>query len=298
MNPQSPKPIFLSGATGFIGAHLFPRLVEQGYSVRCGTRSPERAKQRFPDRKWVHFDVEDPSCLPAALRDCQAAYYLVHQMGSGHDYVEREQQAAIDFSKAAHRAGLQRIVYLGGVAPSGTPSKHLKSRLQTGRALRAGEVPCLELRASMIIGAESESWQIVRDLAARLPLMLLPAWTDSRTQPVAVDDVLVALTAAIDVDLDGSRRFDIPGPETLTVEEILVRTASFLGRRVRRLGIPLMTPKLSSYWLRFITSADYAVARELVAGLKTDLLASDDAFWSLIEHTDLLSFEEAARRAL
>ncbi len=298
MTPPLNKPIFLSGATGFIGSQLYPRLIDQGYDVRCGTRSPNRAKQRFPDRKWVRFDVEDPESLPLALRDCSAAFYLIHQMATGGGYVEREKRSAIAFSDAASRAGLERIVYLGGVAPSGTPSKHLKSRLQTGRALRAGGVPCLELRASMIIGAESESWQIVRDLAARLPVMLLPSWTASRTEPLAIDDVLVALTAALDLDLDGPRRFDLPGPEIMTVEEILSRTASLLGHNTRRYRIPLLTPKLSSYWLRFITAADYSVARELVTGLKTDLLAADDAYWSLIDHRDLVPFDTAASQAI
>ncbi len=290
--------VFLSGATGFIGQHLYPRLIEEGFSVRCGTRSVERAQRRFPDRLWVPFDVEDSQLVRAALQGCDSAFYLVHQMGSGAGYHDRERKSAYRFRQAAADHGLRRIVYLGGVEPGGAISDHLSSRLETGCILRNGEVSAIELRASMIIGAGSASWRIVRDLAARLPLMLLPKWTQSRTEPVYIDDVVEALVGALRLQTSKSHRFDIPGPDRLTVEEILRTTARVMGHDTVGLRVPLLSPELSSRWLRFVTRGDLFLARELVKGLKGDLLAEDDSYWELIGHHDRVGFEDAVRRTL
>ena len=298
MNTNDSRPIFLSGATGFVGSHLYPKLVEAGYDVRCGTRSPEKAQKEHPHRQWVAFDVHDPATVVRALRGCRAAFYLVHEMAAGGDYRKREQEAALGFREAAGELGVERVVYLGGVAPAGVPSEHLSSRLQTGRILRGGTASTIELRASMIIGPGSASWQVVRDLAARLPLMLLPAWTRSRTEPIYLDDVLVALMGALELERGDSRSFDIPGPDKLTVEEMLLQTAELLGNQPRRLYVPVLSPKLSSYWLRFVTGTNWHIARELVEGLTSDLVARDDAFWDLIDHRQRVSFDEAARRTL
>lgn len=292
------RPVFLSGATGFIGQALYPRLEEAGLQIRCGTRSVDKARFRHPDREWVEFDLERPETVPAALRGCGSAFYLVHQMSSGQGYRERERQSAHVFADAADQAGVERVVYLGGVAPQGKPSEHLDSRLQTGRILRDRRGSTVELRASMIIGPGSASWRVVRDLAARLPVMLLPAWTQSQTQPVYIDDVVEALYGALTLDEEESCWFDIPGPEVMTVEDILRRTARLLGQDTRRLRVPLLSPKLSSYWLRFVTGADLNVARELVEGLQSDLLAESDVFWERIDHHERVGFDEAARRTL
>ncbi|MFB6374708.1 MAG: hypothetical protein ABEN55_16665 [Bradymonadaceae bacterium] len=150
----------------------------------------------------------------------------------------------------------------------------------------------------MIIGAGSESWRIVRDLAARLPAMLLPSWTRSKTQPVWIGDVTEALVGALEMETEESQWCDIPGPDTLTIEEILRRTARAMGNDPRGISVPFLSPRISSWWLRFVTSADMHVARQLVEGLKSDLIAESDEFWEQIGHTDLLSFDEAARRSL
>lgn len=292
------KPVLLTGATGFMGSTLYPKLVEMGLHVRCATRRPERARQIHPDREWVELDVEVPSTVKAALQGCGSAFYLIHQMKSGEGYGEREKASAETFLRAAEEAGLQRIVYLGGVEPDQKPSDHLASRLETGQILRSGSVSTIELRAAMIVSAESESWQIVRDLAARLPIMILPHWTKSRSEPVHVDDVIVALCGALKLPTEESQSFDLPGPQILSVEEILHKTAQILGFRVPKYPVPLLSPRLSSYWLRFITRCDLFMARELVDGLKSDLLARDHSFWEQIGHTELVSFEEAARDAL
>ena len=294
--------VLLTGATGFVGSHLHPALVAAGYEVRGLSRSARRARERFAGREFVSGDVADPASLAAALDGCDAAYYLVHGMGEGGgagDFRRREVAAAHAFAEAAARAGVGRIVYLGGVAPASAPSEHLRSRLEVGEVLRAGRVTTVELRASMIVGHGSLSWLIVRDLAARLPFMVLPRWLASRTEPVAEDDVIVALVRALDVATDGSTWFDIPGPAILSGREILEQTAEVMGRpRPRVVTVPLLTPGLSSQWLRLVTRADWSVARELVGGLVDDLLARDDRYWTLIGHARRTVFREAARRAL
>jgi uncharacterized protein YbjT (DUF2867 family) len=294
-----PERILLTGASGFIGGNLHARLVGRGAEVRCLTRRPEQARRRHPDRAWVGGDVGDPTSLARALEGCSVAYYLVHGMTSAHrGWADEELRWAEDFAEAAATAGVRRIVYLGGVAPRGPPSEHLGSRLQTGALLRSGPVPCLELRAGMIVGAGSASWTIVRDLAARLPAMVLPAWLAHRSEPVALDDVVAALLAGARFELPRGAWWDLPGPEPLSGTEILLRVAAVMGRRPLLVRVPLVSPRLSSHWIRLVTRADAALARELVAGLTSDLLATRPGFWAAAGLPPPVGLEEAARRAL
>jgi uncharacterized protein YbjT (DUF2867 family) len=297
---MSERRLLLTGATGFVGSAVYPALLAAGWQVRCLTRDAVAARRRQPNLPWVAGDVADPGAMGRALEGCEAALYLVHGMGEGPDFERRDREAAASFSRAAARAGLRRIVYLGGMAPeTAQASPHLRSRLQVGELLRGGPVPTIELRASMIIGHGSLSWLIVRDLAARLPLMILPAWLRSRTQPIGIDDVAVALRGALEVPLAASAWFDIGGPEVLSGKEILDETAGALGLpRPLSIALPVLTPRLSSLWVRFVTRARWSVAREVVVGLTHDLLAHDEGFWSLIGHERRLSFAEAARLAL
>lgn len=291
--------VLLTGATGFVGRALWPALVARGWRVRCLTRHVREARAELPERDWIEGDLGDRASMERALGGCSAMFYLVHEMEGHSDFRQRENIDAENVARAAQAAGLSRIVYLGGVAPRGQPSEHLLSRIEVGERLRRGAVPTIELRASMIVGHGSLSWLIVRDLAARLPVMVLPAWLRSRTEPVAISDVVAALVGALRLDEPRSACFDIPGPEVLSGEQILEETALALGRpRPRVLAIPFATPRLSSLWLRLVTRASWSVTRQIVLGLSEDLLAHDARFWERIGHPRRQSFSEAAAQAL
>ena len=290
--------VLVCGATGFVGRHLVHRLRESGHAVTGATRRPEQARQNEPNIPWVFADVEDGASLRQAMTGMDAVVYLVHQMRQvSPDLVELERASAQRVLDAAEFAGVKRLVYLGGPEPAGTVSRHLEARLETGRVLRSGGVSTVELRAGMVIGAESESWLMVRDLAHRLPVMVLPSWLKSRSQPIGIDDVVVALAQAIQFPTEGSRVFDLPGPETLTAREILERTSRQIGIRPVMIPVPVLTPKLSSHWLRFVTRANFKVAKKLVQGLTCDLVSTRESFWDHLP-TEPTPFDEAVRRAL
>ena len=244
------------------------------------------------------MDATEPRSVEEAMSGCQAAFYLVHGLGGGPGYEDVERRSAQTFRDAAERAGVSRIVYLGGIRPTGKPSRHLESRLRTGEILRAGKVPTLELQATMIIGGGSESWRIVRDLAARLPIMVLPKWLDSVSQPIAIDDVVFALVKALEWPLSANRILTLPGPEALSAREILLRTARLLGSRPVVFRVPVVTPRLSSYWIRLVTRANQRISEELVEGLRSDLIAEDDGFWRYAPEYARTIFDAAAQAAL
>lgn len=300
MDRGSRRPLLLlTGASGFVGGAVRPALEARGWRVRCLTRDAARGRAHHPELDWVQGDVADTASSARALAGCQAALYLVHGIGEGAGHQRHEVAAATAFGAAAAAAGLERIVYLGGVAPVGRGSEHLRSRLAVGAALRASPVKTVELRASMIVGSGSLSWLIVRDLAARLPVMVLPQWLKSRTQPVAIADVVIALVRALELPIDASASFDLPGPVTLSGKQILEETARVMGlEQPRTVDVPLLSPRLSSLWVRFVTRADWSVAREVVIGLTEDLLARDGRFWPLVGHPDLIPFARAAQMAL
>lgn len=299
MDDALPRKVLLTGATGFVGRAVEPALVGAGWAVRCLTRQARRARQPRPGVEWAEGDIASSADVARVLEGVGAALYLVHEMGKGPNFEQREVDEAGRFAEAAAGAGLERIIYLGGVAPTGEASPHLHSRLAVGQALRSGRVRTIELRASMIIGHGSLSWLIVRDLVARLPVMVLPSWLRSRTEPVAIDDIVAALVAAVDLPIAASSSFDLPGPDVLSGRQILEGAARQMHLAPPlAIEVPVLTPRLSSHWVRFVTRADWSVAREVVVGLTHDLLARDDHFWRQIGHTRRLSFGEAASRAL
>ena len=286
----------VTGASGFIGRALVPALLARGFRIVATSRQPRAPADGVT---WRTCDLLDPASLPAAFEGVRVAYYLVHSMGGGSsNFRDLERRTAEAFVASAAKARVERIVYLGGPAPPGVPSEHLRSRLEVGEILRAGPVPVAELRASMVLGHGSASWQIVRDLAVRLPVMVLPKWLASRTRPIALKDVVEALVSAADLPLTHSEWFDLPGPEVMSGQQILERIAALRGRRFLALKVPFLSPQLSALWLRLVTRTDFALARELVLGLQQDLLPKDERFWSLINHPDLMSFDAAARDAL
>lgn len=284
------------GATGFVGRALVSALRDAGEDVRAASRRPiEHASANTP---WVMCDLEQPETLPPALEGIDCAYYLVHSMGDTDAFRETERRCARNLARAAADSGCRRIVYLGGVAPHGTPSEHLASRLEVGEILRAGSVPAVELRAAMIIGRGSASWQIMRDLASRLPFMLLPQWLESRCCPIALPDVITALLDARALPLERSAWFDVPGPEVLSAHEMLLIVGALQGRQIPMVRVPVLTPQLSALWLRLVTRANYHLAQELVRGLTGDLLPLGRSLWELTGHTPRWLFRDAAARAL
>lgn len=292
------KRVLLTGATGFVGLHVYPRLTAAGFSVVCGSRQPEQAQRRLPGRPFIQLDVSDFDSTLRAMQGCDAAVYLVHSMADVRRYERAEEREARTFLRAAEKAQLQRVVYLGGIRPHTKPSRHLRSRARTGEILRGGSVSTVELQAAMVIGAGSESWRIVRDLAARLPLMLLPRWLESLSQPIYIDDVTQAIRLALTLEQSGSAAYSLPGPDTLSAREILARTAHWLNLDPLMLSVPVITPRLSSYWIALVTRSHRKIAQQLVEGLRGDLVATDLGFWRQFPEHQRISFDEAARRAL
>ncbi len=290
--------VLLTGATGFVGRHLYPVLRAAGHEVVSTTRDVEAARRSDPGRKWLYCDTSDPSSVLSALEGCDAAYYLVHSVASSRDYPVREALAARTFRDAAAEAGVSRIIYLGGVAPRRAPSRHLKSRLRCGELLRQGPVPTFELRAAMIIGRGSASWTMVYDLAQRLPAMVLPRWLKNHSWPVAIEDVVYALAHTLELPASAAGWSDVPGPERLNHRETLMRVAEHLGNHPLTVSIPLLTPRLSSYWIAAVTHVDLALARELVAGLRSDLDPTGTRFWTLCPEHELKTLDDAIDDAL
>lgn len=289
--------VLLLGATHFLGSRLVGPLEARGWVVRCASRAPLPAAA-LATREWTTLDAFDEDSLAPALRGCDAAIYVVKTHGIGAGCAERDREAAFRFASAAARAGVHRIVSIGGVAPVGHASRLMRVRTETGRALRASGVSTIELRAGLIIGAGGESWNAVRDLAVRLPLLPDAPWLRSQIEPVAVDDVTNAVVHALDLGDEASAVYGLPGPERMSARSLLERVAALAGRRLLFVPSPLLPPTLAARALPLLTRADNCVARELVEGLRSDLVSQSPPFWSLLGDVPLLPFDVAARRAL
>lgn len=242
--------------------------------------------------------MSDPSSIEPAIAGCDAAVYLIHSIDDTKDYPAREARGAEAFLAAAERAGVRRIVYVGGVAPKEKASRHLLSRLHTGEILRSGRVSTIELRCGLIIGAGGSSWMMVRDLAARLPAMLLPRWLQFSSWPVWIEDVVLAIVRALDLPDQGSVWYDVPGRERMTHANFLSRIAKSMGKDPRLIGVPVITPRLSSYWIALVTRADLALAQELVQGLQSDLDPSGETIWERLGDERPTEFQTSVYQAL
>jgi uncharacterized protein YbjT (DUF2867 family) len=297
----------VTGATGYIGGRLVPELLDAGYRVRCLARSPDRLR----DHPWageaevVAGDVTDAESVARALDGVDVAYYLVHAMSSGDDFEEIDRRAARIFAERARAAGVRRIVHLSGLVPADVPARelspHLRSRAEVARILLDSGVPTAVLRAAVVIGSGSASFEMLRYLTERLPVMVTPSWVHTRIQPVAVRDVLRALVGGADMPPDVSRAFDLGGPDVLTYRQMMLRYAAIAGLPHRIiLAVPMLTPGLSSHWVGLVTPVPASIARPLTESLRHEVVCHEN---DIARHlagppAPLLGFDDAVRLAL
>jgi uncharacterized protein YbjT (DUF2867 family) len=292
-----PKRILLTGATGYVGGELLPALLDAGHDVRCLVRDPSRTRLAEA-ATIVRGDVRDADAVRDALRDIDVAYYLVHSMGGkGGDFAAADRAAASAFGAGARDAGVGRLVYLGGLqgGPRAT-SEHLRSREEVARILAEHVRGTVHVRAAMVIGAHSASFLMMRSLVDRLPVMVCPRWIDTRTQPVAVRDVVTTL-AALAVATDPPAEVELGGADVLSYREMMARYAEIAGRSAPRIvKVPVLTPRLSSYWVGLVTPVEPGLVRPLVQGLGAEMLVRRPPPEGLNDAP--LGFDDAVRAAL
>ncbi len=291
--------VLVTGATGYIGGRLVPRLYEQGHTVRCFARASQRLTGRFPnDVEIVEGSIDDADALQAALAGSEVAYYLIHSMGSTTQFAQADRDAARKFGAAAKRAGTRFLVYLGGLGSDGEKlSTHLRSRHEVGEVLRESGVPVVEFRAAQIVGSGSISFEMIRYLTERLPIMVAPRWVETRCQPIGVRDVLAYLIGALSLPAR-SEIYEIGGKTVLTYREMMLRYAALRGLRRYILVIPFFTPKLSSYWVHLITPVPASLAQPLIQGLYNEVVVRDDRATHDFPSIEPLAYDEAVRLAL
>lgn len=282
------------GATGTIGRALVP-VLQRRHDVVAVSRHQAPTADGGPT--WVRADVTDARSVRASLEGADVAYYLVHSLGSP-DFEHRDRVAAATVAREAADAGLRQIVYLGGLGDDSPElSLHLRSRIETGRILAAGTVPVTTLRAAIVVGAGSAAFETILALVDRLPAMICPRWVSTPTQPIALDDVVRYLAAVCDREECFGEAYDVGGPEVMTYREMIERIARLRGRRPLIVQVPVLSPRLSSYWLRLVTPIEAAVARPLIEGLRNETVVRDDRLRELVPF-ELTGFDDAARAAL
>lgn len=292
--------VLVTGATGYIGGRLVPRLVEAGHAVRVLARDSGRLTGRFADVDVAEGDLFDRASIRASLQDVDVAYYLVHSMTRGRgDFAQKDREAAAIFAQAAADAGVRRIVYLGGLGVAGKGlSQHLRSRHETGEMLRSTDVPVTEFRAAMIVGSGSASFEMMRYLTERLPVMIAPRWVATPCQPIAVRDVLAYLVAELQRPADGDATFEIGGADVLSYREMMLRYARIRGLRRSLVVVPFFTPRLSSGWIHLVTPIPAAIARPLVDGLRSPVIVRDDRALRAFPDIVPVGYDVAVNRAL
>src|SRR3954447_1336277 len=293
----------VTGASGYVGGHVVPRLLEEGWKVRVLTRS----RHSLDDRPWIHHvevaegDVSSRDDMVEALGGVDAAWYLVHSMDDQPDFQERDRAAATQFAEAAKQAGVTRIVYLGGLHPDDEVlSPHLASRVEVGRIFLDSGVPTAVLQAAVVLGDGSASFDMLRYLTTRLPVMVAPKWLENRIQPIAIDDVVTLLVGAGSLPPEINRTFDIGGPEVLTYREMIARLSDRTGRRRPFVvTVPVLTPRLASHWVGLVTPISAGLAKPLVGSLVHEVVAKEN---DLLDHVDVpggfTDFDTAVRSAM
>jgi uncharacterized protein YbjT (DUF2867 family) len=282
------------GATGFVGRALVPKLARRHEVVAVSRAGDASARDHVHP---VAADATDATAVRRALEGVEVVYYLVHSLGSP-DFVERDRRAAATVAQAAERAGVAQIVYLGGLGEDRSDlSPHLRSRAETAATLSGGVIPVTSLRAAIVVGRSSAGFETIVALVDRLPLMIAPRWVSMPTQPIALADVVGYLAGVAGHPETIGETFDVGGPEVLTYREMIERIARLRGRRRRIIEIPVLSPRLSSYWLHLVTPVRASVARPLIEGLRNPTIARDDRIRQLLPR-DLVPFDEAARQAL
>jgi uncharacterized protein YbjT (DUF2867 family) len=294
-----PDPILLTGASGYVGSHVLDELLRRGRRVRALMRAPTPG--RLPSKVDVRKgDAVAGSGLAEALEGCRTAYYLIHSMGSGGggdaaEFARRDREAAVNFGTAAADAGVERVIYLGGLGED-TSSEHLRSRHEVAELLRQRVPELVYVRAAMIIGSGSASFEMLRHLTRRLPVMITPRWLNTRSQPVAIADVARALAALAELP-EAPAEVQLGGADVLSYRDMIARTASVMGRRQPLvLPVPLLTPRLSSHWVALVTPVDIGLVRPLVDGLKEEMIVSSAPPPGINDHP--LDFDAAVREAL
>ena len=288
------RTVLVAGASGFVGRRLCPALRDADVDVRAMTRHPESYSGSATP---VYGDVHDPSSLTEALEGVDAAYYLVHSLDSA-DFERLDREAAQAFGQAAASAGVKRIIYLGGLGSEEDDlSPHLRSRREVERLLGEGGVPVTVLRAGIVLGHEGLSWEMTRQLVERLPMMITPRWVSTRTQPIALTDVVRYLVGVLRVPETIGQVLEIGGPEVLRYSDMMRRVAVLQGRSIVVLPVPLLTPKLSSHWLHLVTDVDSAAGRSLIDSMVNEVIVKDDRIREMVP-IRLRTFDEAVTEAL
>jgi len=292
------KRVLVTGATGYIASRLIPALIGEGLAVRVTSRHPERVGRRHPATSTVASDLLDPDSLRPALAGVDVAYYLVHSMG-GSDFEASDRDAARNFAAAAADAGVARIVYLGGLGRDDDRlSSHLRSRREVGRILAEGTVEVVELRAAIVIGSGSIAFEMVRYLTERLPVMVAPRWLETRIQPIGEDDLVRYLVGAATLEPGGNRIVGIGGKDVLTYRQMILGYARLRGLRRAIVGVPVLTPSLSSHWVKLVTPMPFSVAKPLIDGLRNEVVVTDDAAARLFPGIEPGGYSAAVTAAL
>jgi len=286
--------ILVTGASGFVGSRLTSALDAEGHEIRAMTRRPERYEGAGSP---VAGDVGDEGSLREAVEGCQVAYYLVHSLDDP-DFERKDADAARAFARAAAATGIERIVYLGGLGQDGDQlSRHLRSRREVERLLGDTGVPVTVLRAGIVVGHGGVSWELTRQLVAHLPAMVTPRWVSTRTQPIAVADVVRYLVGVLDAPEAAGRVFEVGGPEVLTYLQMMTRVAEIQNRHLFVVPVPLLSPQLSSRWLALVTDVDVATGRSLIDSMTNEVIVTDDAIRSVVPF-DLMDYDEMVMAAL